>query len=66
MEGKIVLLPGEVSWTCGNREIVSIESEEESTLKFKPKEYLGREILDIIDKYLDDLLELCGFETIPL
>lgn len=44
-------------------EIVRIESEEESTLKFKPKEHFGREILDIIDKYLDELLELCGFEN---
>jgi hypothetical protein len=44
-------------------DLVEIESEEESTLKFKPKEHLERGILDIIDEYLNELLELCKFEN---
>lgn len=44
-------------------EIIKVESEEESTLKFKPKEYLERSILDVIDGYLNNLLDSCKFDN---
>ncbi|KJR45109.1 ATPase involved in DNA repair [Desulfosporosinus sp. I2] len=44
-------------------EIVKIESEGESTSKFKPKEHLERSFLDILDQYLNELLKSCRFEN---
>lgn len=42
-------------------DISLIDSEDEATLKFKPKEHLERNILDIIDQYLKEMLEKCNF-----
>ena len=45
-----------------NADLGTIESDEESELRYKPREYFSREFIDTLSEYLSEMLELCNFE----
>jgi len=43
-------------------ELRSMQTEDETEIKFKPKDYFGSEFLETVDKYLVDILTECKYE----
>ena len=43
-------------------ELRDMQTEDETEMKFKPKEYFGGDFLETVDKYLFDLLTECKYE----